>query len=117
MLLKDSYELPSVLKLCRCLGRAKEPSKEFLKWAATPPMGWNSWDCFGAAVTEEQVRANADYMAEHLLKHGWQYIVVDIQWYEPESKGHNYRKDAKLSMDQFSRLVPAPDTPPKATAM
>ena len=34
--------------------------------ACTPPMGWNSWDCYGAAVTEETVRRNADYMAAHL---------------------------------------------------
>ncbi len=30
------------------------------KVAMVPPMGWNSWDCYGAAVNEEQVRANAD---------------------------------------------------------
>ncbi len=31
-----------------------------------PPMGWNSWDCYGAAVTEEEIRGNAAYMAENL---------------------------------------------------
>ena len=36
------------------------------KLALTPPMGWNSWDCYGAAVNEEQLLANADYMAKHL---------------------------------------------------
>ena len=34
--------------------------------AQTPPMGWNSWDCYGAAVDEPTVRQNAAYMAEHL---------------------------------------------------
>ena len=34
--------------------------------AQKPPMGWNSWDCFGASVTEEDVRKNAEYMAENL---------------------------------------------------
>ena len=24
--------------------------------APTPPMGWNSWDCYGAGVTEEALR-------------------------------------------------------------
>jgi hypothetical protein len=43
--------------------------------AATPPMGWNSWDCYGTTVTEAEVKANADYMAQHLKQHGWQYIV------------------------------------------
>ena len=28
--------------------------------AQTPPMGWNSWDCYGAAVTEGTVRRNAE---------------------------------------------------------
>ena len=46
----------------------------------TPPMGWNSWDCYGTAVNEETVRANAKFMAENLKQFGWQYIVVDIQW-------------------------------------
>lgn len=27
------------------------------------PMGWNSWDCYGAAVTEDIVKQNADFMA------------------------------------------------------
>ena len=48
--------------------------------ASTPPMGWNSWDCYGAEVTEETVRKNAAYMADHLKEYGWEYIVVDIQW-------------------------------------
>jgi alpha-galactosidase len=89
-------------------------SDEFLKWAPTPPMGWNSWDCFGAAVNEEQTRGNADYMAEHLKQHGWEYIVVDIQWYEPMAKGWDYRKNAKLTMDANGRLLPAPNRFPSA---
>lgn len=47
--------------------------------AKTPPMGWNSWDCYGAAVTEDIVRQNAEFMAKHLKQYGWEYIVVDIQ--------------------------------------
>jgi hypothetical protein len=78
-------------------------------------MGWNSWDCFGTMVTEKQIKEQTGFMAENLKSHGWQYIVVDIQWYEPGSKGHEYRKGAKLSMDEFSRLVPAPEKFPSAT--
>ena len=58
--------------------------------AQTPPMGWNSWDCYGAAVTEETVRANAEYMAKHLKPFGWEYVVVDIQWYQPTAMTHAY---------------------------
>lgn len=70
-------------------------------------MGWNSWDCFGTTVTEQQTKAQADVMAEKLLPFGWQYLTVDIQWYEPEAKGHVYQDGAPLQMDAFSRLTPA----------
>lgn len=87
----------------------------FRQWAATPPMGWNSWDCFGTTVTETQTKEQTDFMAEKLKSHGWQYIVVDIQWYQPKAKGHDYEAGAKLTMDAFSRLVPAPEKFPSAT--
>ncbi|MGD0360489.1 MAG: glycoside hydrolase family 27 protein [Bryobacteraceae bacterium] len=75
--------------------------------AATPPMGWNSWDCYGTTVTEAEVKANADYMAQHLKQHGWQYVVIDIQWSEQNPKAHGYRPDAQLAMDPYGRLIPA----------
>ncbi len=46
-----------------------------------PPMGWNSFDCYDLSVTEEQVKGNADYMAQHLKPYGWEYIVIDMEWY------------------------------------
>ena len=75
--------------------------------ANTPPMGWNSWDCYGASVCEDEVRANAKYMAENLRSCGWEYVVVDIQWFEPNAKSNEYNKDAELIMDEYSRLMPA----------
>jgi hypothetical protein len=75
--------------------------------AGTPPMGWNSWDCYGTTVTEAEVRANADYMAKRLKQHGWQYVVIDIQWSEPNAMAHGYRPDAELAMDAYGRLIPA----------
>lgn len=83
--------------------------QSFRQWAKLPPMGWNSWDCFGAAVTEQQLRANADYMAAHLRDYGWEYIVCDIQWYEPKAEGHIYKKFTELTMDAYGRLLPAPN--------
>ncbi len=74
---------------------------------STPPMGWNSWDCYGASVTEEEVKRNADYMAKNLKPFGWEYIVVDIQWYEPEARNSAYNSFFPLEMDECSRLVPA----------
>jgi alpha-galactosidase len=82
--------------------------------APTPPMGWNSWDSYGTSVTEAQVKANADVMARDLAKYGWQYIVVDIQWYEPTAQGHDYKPGAALTMDEYGRLTPAVNRFPSA---
>ncbi len=82
--------------------------------APTPPMGWNSWDSYGTTVTESEVKANADYMAARLKSHGWQYIVVDIQWSDPQAKAHGYRTDAELTMDDQGRLTPAVNRFPSA---
>jgi alpha-galactosidase len=82
--------------------------------APTPPMGWNSWDAYGTAVREDQVKANADVMARDLARYGWRYVVVDIQWYQPTSRGHDYQAGARLAMDGFGRLVPAENRFPSA---
>ncbi len=77
------------------------------KVALTPPMGWNSWDCYGAAVNEEQLLGNAEYMRDNLKQYGWQYVVCDIQWYEPKAKNNDYNNFTELCMDEYSRLIPA----------
>ena len=82
--------------------------------APTPPMGWNSWDSYGTTVTEAEVKANADYMADRLKSHGWQYVVVDIQWSEPHPQTHGYRPNADLVMDEYGRLTPATNRFPSA---
>src|SRR5690242_21091460 len=82
--------------------------------APTPPMGWNSWDAYGTTVTQAEVKANAEYMGTRLKQHGWQYIVVDIQWSEQHPRSHGYREDADLAMDGYGRLVPAENRFPSA---
>lgn len=76
--------------------------------AATPPMGWNSWDCYGTTVTEAEVLANAEFMAAHLLRYGWNTIVVDIDWADPTARSHGYNADAPLHLDAWGRLIPDP---------
>ena len=78
------------------------------------PMGWNSWDCYGPAVTEEDVRRNAEFMADNLKQYGWEYITVDIQWYEPTANNHDYNHFTELCMDEYSRLIPAENRFPSA---
>ena len=53
-------------------------------------------------------------MADKLKAHGWQYIVVDIQWYEPNANSFNYRQNAKVVLDEFGRLWPATNRFPSA---
>jgi alpha-galactosidase len=95
--------------------------------AVTPPMGWNSYNCFGSAVHEDEVKANADYMAKYLKQHGWQYVVVDFLWsYDnpPTSNiGNPYQKRLQdgsyipwLTMDKWGRLFPQPTKFPSAFA-
>ena len=85
--------------------------------AQTPPMGWNSYNCFGSAVHEDEVRGNAEYMSQHLKQHGWEYVVVDFLWsYDnpPRSTiGNPYQMvlpDGSmvpwLTMDEWGRLTP-----------
>ena len=91
-----------------------QTTQPFHAWAPTPPMGWNSWDCWGTAVTEDITRKNADYMADNLASHGWKLITVDIQWYEPNAKGHDYIAGAPLKLDVNGRLLPAANKFPSA---
>jgi alpha-galactosidase len=81
--------------------------------APTPPMGWNSWDSYGLSLTEEEFKANADYMAKNLLRYGWEYAVVDEGWYlpNPEAKPGSFR----FTMDAQGRYTPARNRFPSAT--
>jgi alpha-galactosidase len=108
--IKHRFTLAWILSgiwLCSALAQAPEP--RFLQWAQTPPMGWNSWDCYGAGVWQADVLANADYMAKNLKSHGWNLITIDIQWYEPLAHTTEYRRGAALEMDANGRLLPAPN--------
>lgn len=75
-------------------------------FAPLPPMGWNSYDYYDTTVTEDAVKANADYMAAHLKEFGWEYIVVDIEWYAIGAGSmrdqFQYIPFADVAMDEFS---------------
>ena len=82
--------------------------------APTPPMGWNSWNSFATTITEAQALENASIMVQKLLPSGYDIFTVDIQWYEPNATGYEYRKDAELTMDEYGRLLPAPNRFPSS---
>lgn len=75
--------------------------------AVTPPMGWNSYDAYWGDVTEKEVRANARYMAQHLKRYGWKYVVVDYYWYFPHPRPGVSEQTLKVAMDKYGRLIPA----------
>lgn len=83
-----------------------------------PPMGWNSYDYYDTTVTEADIKANADYMAKYLKPYGWEYVVVDIEWYSYDTgtrrDEHQYIPFYKVEMDEYSRLLPCPDRFPSS---
>jgi hypothetical protein len=93
-----------------------DPAAAEIRLAERPPMGWNSWNSFGVTVTEAQVKANAEYMAKHLKRFGWEYVVVDLGWYlPPEIDTSTFKmKSPPQEMDAHGRLMPHPGKFPSA---
>ena len=92
---------------------APRPDLSGPRLAATPPMGWNSWDAYGLTINESEYKANADWMAKRLKEFGWQYAVVDEGWYlqNPESNG---KPAWQFTFDKEGRFIPAPNRFPSA---
>ena len=76
----------------------------------TPALGWNSWNCFANAVTEDRIKAAADAMVNSgLINHGWTYINIDDYW-----QVHRDSRDATLQGPQRAadgRILPNPRFP------
>ena len=87
-------------------------------FALRPPMGWNSYDYYDTNVTEADVLRNAEFMAKHLKPYGWEYVVVDIQWYAYNTASmrdkFQYIPFGKNEMDDFGRLLPCPNKFPSS---
>ena len=98
--------------------------------APTPPMGWNSFDAYDCRINETQFREIVDYMADNLLRYGWNYAVIDYIWWHPSPGDWNnpkrryghpnirYAPDGKpldaTTIDQYGRLLPAVERFPSA---
>lgn len=76
--------------------------------ARTPPMGWNSFDNFCCAITEKQVKQQADAMAKLLAPYGWKYFVIDAGWYGGPGT------PVGETMDEYGRYWPSPEWFPSA---
>ena len=68
------------------------------KIALTPPLGWNSWNCWAESVDQEKVLISAKQMASSgLINHGWTYINIDDTWQgERTGKDHALQGNAKF---------------------
>jgi alpha-galactosidase len=73
------------------------------KIGLTPPMGWNSWNCWGLSVDEKKVKDAADVMNAHLINHGWTYINIDDGW-EAEKRDANGELHGNDKFPDFKRL-------------
>ena len=88
------------------------------KFVVTPPMGWNSYDYYDTTVTEEEVKANARYMAENMKAYGWEYVVIDIEWYSNDAgtrrQEYQYIPFGDDEMDAYGRFQPSPNRFPSS---
>jgi len=77
--------------------------------ALTPPLGWNSYDSFDDSVTQAEVLAQAAWVRDNLLSYGWQYVVVDFRWYDPNAPQSDQNgSNPNLVTDTNGRFQPAP---------
>jgi len=110
-----------VFAACVALGAiaqdsARSTSMGAAELAATPPMGWNSWDGYGTTVNEADVKANASWLAAHLKDFGWQYVVVDMEWFVTNPIPEGNSKASQYQLDEYGRYIPAPNRFPSAVA-
>jgi alpha-galactosidase len=105
--LKNKGEFTVTLHAKNSLGAAEKKFRIVCgdQIALTPPMGWNSWNCFAGAVSEEKVKSAADAMVRSgLINHGWTYINVDDYW-----QNNRDSKDATLRgpfRDKAGNIMP-----------
>ena len=102
-----------LLLSCSTASSQKAPEQTSIKTkrqlAQTPPMGWNSYNCFGGNVTEAEVKANVDYMSEKLKSFGWEYIVVDFLWHcDDQNSAEKFANRRPVQyIDEYGRLIPS----------
>ncbi len=82
--------------------------------AATPPMGWNSWDAYGLTITEPQFRENVDVLAKTLKPLGWNYAVIDEGWFLKNPLERPDPDKLAYEIDASGRYIPVPARFPSA---
>ena len=104
---KGEYKVTLVAK--NKLGTAKRDLKIEIgdQIALTPPMGWNSWNCWAASVNHEKVIAAAKaFKNKGLINHGWTYINIDDGWevFGPSDKPKRDAEGNILTSEKFPNM-------------
>jgi len=78
----------------------------------TPPMGWNSFDCYGCAANERVLKENLEVFAEKLKPFGYEYFVVDNGWFgeyeiPPGEEFPLAKHAAEVRIDEYGRYLPS----------
>ncbi len=82
-IIPEAGEHSVTLRVKNALGAAEKPFRIVVddRIALTPPMGWNSWNCWGGAVSQDKVLSSARAMAgQGRRDHGWSYVNIDDGW-------------------------------------
>ena len=77
-----------------------------------PPLGWNSFDCYGTVANEQVLTANLEVFVERLKPHGYEYFTLDAGWYReydiPLSENFPLPgQDYNVNFDTYGRVTPA----------
>jgi MYXO-CTERM domain-containing protein len=84
--------------------------------ALTPPRGWNSYDSFDDSVNETEFLAQAAWVRDNLKPFGWEYVVVDFRWYDPNAPSSDQNgSNPNLLTDANGRYLPPTNRFPSAT--
>ena len=79
-----------------------EPSLKLL--AATPPMGWNSWNVYGDEIDEEKILRTADAIVDSGMRDaGWEYVMIDDGW--QKIRGSRFLHELEHDPDKFPRGI------------
>lgn len=105
----SKFRLTILLCSLACTLAVAQKSTKLSSLAPTPPMGWNSYDCFGGNVTEAEMKENADYMAKQMKSFGWEYVVLDFLWYcdNQDSWEEFSKRRPEQYIDEYGRLIPS----------
>lgn len=85
--------------------------------AATPPMGWNSWDSWSYTINQQEFEKTVDYAHQHLQKYGWKYMIIDEGWFARDpTRGGTPRLTQGYVISPNGLYEPAPNRFPQGFA-